>query len=88
MSVIRRRNRQVYFRVSEDEFQRFVELCNSAGARSISDLARSAIEKLLRESTDGPDGVVLERLKSIDDHLHDVDLTLRRLTQLLDNQDP
>ncbi len=51
MGVIRRRNRMVYFRVTEDEFVRLHELCSQSGARSISDLARGAIQELLDSRT-------------------------------------
>lgn len=47
MAVLRRRSRLVYFRVSEDEFQQLNDLCAASGARSISDLARQAIQKAL-----------------------------------------
>ena len=50
MSVIRPRNRLVYFRVSEDEYKQFNQLCKSAGARSISDLARNAMERMVNDS--------------------------------------
>jgi len=50
--MLRPRNRLVYFRVSEDEYQRFNELCVSTGSRSISDLARSAMQSMMQESSD------------------------------------
>jgi hypothetical protein len=40
----------VYFRISEDEFRQFVSVCEQAGARSVSDLARNAVQRLI---TDG-----------------------------------
>lgn len=50
MAVLKPRNRLVYFRVSEDEFQQFAGLCEKEGARSISDLARDAMHRLMSES--------------------------------------
>lgn len=41
----------VYFRVTEEEFVRLHELCSQSGARSISDLARDAIQELLEART-------------------------------------
>ena len=49
MAVLKPRERLVYFRVSEDEFRQFVGVCEQAGARSISDLARSAVQRLIAE---------------------------------------
>ena len=50
MAVLKPRERLVYFRISEDEFRQFVNVCEQAGARSVSDLARSAVQRLI---TDG-----------------------------------
>jgi hypothetical protein len=59
----------VYFRVSEDEFRQFVSVCEEAGARSVSDLARNAVQRLIadgrrhREDQDIDEKIrVLERL--------------------------
>jgi len=54
--VLRARTRVVYFRLSEDEFQRFSELCKDSSARSISDLARTIVRRALegRASTGEP----------------------------------
>ena len=49
MSVLKPRNRLVYFRVTEEEFQQLNHLCISRGARSISDLARSAVRNLMQD---------------------------------------
>ena len=43
------RERLVYFRVSEDEFRQFVSVCEQAGARSVSDLARNAVQRLIAD---------------------------------------
>ena len=50
MAVLKPRERLVYFRISEDEFHQFVGLCEKEGARSVSDLVRSAVQRLI---TDG-----------------------------------
>ena len=49
MAVLKPRERLVYFRVSEDEFRQFVSVCEQAGARSVSDLARNAVQRLIAE---------------------------------------
>ena len=49
MAVLKPRERLVYFRVSEDEFRQFVSVCEQAGARSLSDLARSAVQRLIAD---------------------------------------
>lgn len=57
MSVFKPRTRQVSFRMSEQEYERLRSHCVSVGARSISDLARSAVCQLMvppRERLDDP----------------------------------
>lgn len=69
MAVLKPRERLVYFRVSEDEFRQFVSICEQAGARSVSDLARSAVQRLIAEGQQQQENreveekmLVLERL--------------------------
>jgi hypothetical protein len=47
VAVLKPRERLVYFRISEDEFRQFVGVCEQEGARSVSDLARTAIQRLI-----------------------------------------
>lgn len=49
MAVLKPRERLVYFRVSEDEFRQFISVCEQEGARSVSDLARSAVQRLIAD---------------------------------------
>ena len=49
MAVLKPRERLVYFRISEDEFRQFVSVCELEGARSVSDLARSAVQRLIAD---------------------------------------
>ena len=67
MAVLKPRERLVYFRISEDEFHQFNSVCEQAGARSLSELARSAVQRLIadcnrdREDRD-PNVEMLEKL--------------------------
>lgn len=49
MAVLKPRERLVYFRISEDEFRQFTGVCEQAGARSVSDLARNAVQRLIAD---------------------------------------
>lgn len=60
MAVLKPRERLVYFRVSEDEFRQFVSVCEQAGARSVSDLARNAVQRLIAEGQRQRDGQELD----------------------------
>jgi hypothetical protein len=60
VAVLKPRERLVYFRVSEDEFRQFVSVCEQAGARSVSDLARNAVQRLIAEGQRQREGNELE----------------------------
>ena len=63
MSVLRPRNKIVYFRVSEEEFDRYSDLCRAYGARSLSELLRSAMDML--QNRDGNGGDLSARLAEL-----------------------
>lgn len=53
MPVLKPRNRLVYFRLSEEEYRRIAGMCETLGARSISDVARSAVIHLFEHPPGG-----------------------------------
>ena len=83
MAVLKPRNRLVYFRVSEDEFQQFVQLCQKEGARSISDLARDAMHRLVEANgaTNG-NGAPSPQVKILDKLIGEVSAQLQQLATL------
>ena len=60
MAVFKPRERLVYFRISEDEFRQFSSVCEQGGARSVSDLARSAVQRLIAEGQRQREGQEME----------------------------
>jgi hypothetical protein len=72
MAVLKPRNRLVYFRVSEEEFQLFTSMCQAEGARSISDLARVALQRLAHEHKGNSEDVFLEKLRLINEALNEL----------------
>ena len=81
MAVIRPRNRLVYFRVTEDEFRRFTQLCERHGSRSISDLIRDAMHRLLIEA-DQEDNGADSKVKALDKLIAEVSAQLQQLATL------
>ena len=73
MAVLKPRKRLVYFRLSEDEFQRISRLCESSGARSISELARLAVEEFAR--------AVAAEETALDCRLRDLERVLMELNE-------
>jgi hypothetical protein len=47
MPVLVKRSKMVSVRLSHDEFEELKEVCEALGARSISDLARTAMHRLM-----------------------------------------
>ena len=83
MPVLKPRNRLVYFRVSEDEFQEFTRVCESGAARSISDLARSATKLAATGANGGADEPVAVRLRKLDDLIGELALRVDQLAALV-----
>lgn len=77
MAVLKPRERLVYFRVSEDEFRQFVSVCEQAGARSVSDLARSAVQRLIAEGLRQREG------QEIDDKMRRLERLIAEVTEQL-----
>lgn len=86
MAVFKPRERLVYFRISEDEFRQFSSVCEQGGARSVSDLARNAVQRLIaegqrqREGQEMEDKIrVLENLiAAVTEQLHLLTMSQRR----------
>jgi len=74
MAVLKPRNRLVYFRVSEEEFQLFTSMCQTEGARSISDLARVALQRLAHDHKENgnTEDAFLEKLRLINAALNEL----------------
>jgi len=85
MAVLSPRNRLVYFRISEEEFQRFSQLCLSEGARSLSELARCAVQRIIDSSASSPDDPVNVRLKRLDGLIEELEIRTRQLNELVDD---
>jgi hypothetical protein len=60
VAVFKPRERLVYFRISEDEFRQFSSVCEQGGARSVSDLARHAVQRLIADGQQQREGQELE----------------------------
>ena len=83
MAVLKPRNRLVYFRVTEDEFQQLNHLCASTGTRSISDLARSAMRTLVRDDEHGHGDGVSDRLSLLETMVRGLDQKVAQLALML-----
>jgi hypothetical protein len=81
MAVLKPRERLVYFRISEDEFRQFVGVCEQEGARSVSDLARTAIQRLIADGDRHRNGDELaDKIQRLEQLMTSVTEQLRLLT--------
>ena len=84
MSVLKRRSRIVSFRLLEDEYRALENCCVSEGIRSISDLARSAVCRMIRRGNESVDQTLEEELGKLKGRMEGLDSELRRLGGLVE----
>jgi hypothetical protein len=84
MSVIKRKNKMVSFRLSDEEYDALRTVCESQGVRSLSDFARLAIENLLAGDGLPPQAAVESRLDALHSRVQVLDLAVGRLADLVD----
>ena len=75
MAITKPRNRTVLFRLTQQEYEMLQSACTANEARSLSDYAR---DRILRDAA-GPSS-----LAQIEAKLHDLSVSVERLTSLLD----
>lgn len=83
MAILKTRTRLVYFRISEDEFEQFGEICARSGARSISDLARMAIQQLMTDGGIPAAAKIDQALDRVAGVLGDLEIRLERVSASL-----
>ena len=71
----------ISFRLTADEYERFRELCNTCGTRSVSELARIAINSLLKQPAEVPAEALESRVAALEGRVNMLRMELKRLTQ-------
>ena len=85
MPVFKRRNRVVNFRMSEEEYKNLEQFCISRGARSISEIARSAVCELIDcEGESANFGSAAERMRALQQRVKQLDGEVKRLARLVE----
>ena len=75
----------ISFRVSEDEYAGLKSLCVNEGARSVSDMARDAVHRLVNNQT-RPDHHVESVVRVLQHRIEALDTEVKRLGMALDRQ--
>ena len=79
MAVLRPRNRVVYFRLSEEEYNRCLKSCEAGEAHNLSDLARTALQRWLAGGIQPPADHWQHRLHCIEQQLETITASLNHL---------
>jgi Ribbon-helix-helix protein, copG family len=65
-ALIKRRTKMVSIRLLDDEYRQLKELCETMGARSVSDLAREAMFRMLAPSGEPGQPGLEDRVRELD----------------------
>ena len=77
-ALIKRRTKMVSIRLLDDEYLQLKQLCAAIGARSVSDLAREAMFRMLHR----PNGNTTD--SNLEDRVRMLDQTVSRLGEKMD----
>ncbi len=75
------RSRMISFRLTAEEYDRFRELCFAHGIRSVSEMARAAINMLLQQPARAPQEALESRLAEVEGRLNMLSLQIKQLHQ-------
>jgi Arc/MetJ-type ribon-helix-helix transcriptional regulator len=75
------RSRMISFRLTEEEHERFRQLCFTRGIRSVSELARAAINMLLAEPKRATEDALESRVNELEGRIHILANELKRINQ-------
>jgi hypothetical protein len=84
MNVLKRRSRMVSFRLSEEEYESLRDICLTAGARSISDIARDAVHRLIGSGGEQKQDIETQ-LRLLHERVDLIDQEVRRLAGRLES---
>lgn len=82
MNALKRRSRMVSFRLSEEEYEGLKHICMTIGARSLSDIARDAVQRLLSNGTE-PKSYSDAQLRILYEKMDALDQEVKRLGALV-----
>ncbi|MBV9269279.1 MAG: ribbon-helix-helix protein, CopG family [Acidobacteriaceae bacterium] len=75
------RSKTISFRLSVEEYERFRNLCFVHGTRSVSEMARAAINLLLQEPNCAPQMALSSRVAELEARLQLLSSEIKRINQ-------
>ena len=82
MPMTNRMNRMVSFRLSEEEYDHVMQMLSDGSARSISDIARTAMSELIKHGDNTHRGDVLARVGQLEEEVAQLKDKLASLTSV------
>ena len=82
MSLLIRRSKMISFRLSPEEYQTLQSACLTQGVRSISDLARTAMQRVIAPTSQGDP--LAEEVRDLRDRVRKLSFELNRLSRLVE----
>ena len=83
MAVLKRRSKMISVRLSDREYQNLKALCAARGSRSLSDLARDAMNGLL-ENGNGSGSAEVSEVSRLNGRMTELESELKRLSKLME----
>ena len=83
MTILKRRDRVLLFRLTQDEYHGLLAASADRGARNLSDFARSELLGVIVAAQH--DTVLKDRLNNVEQRLTDMHSTMERMNSLLEN---
>jgi len=71
----------ISFRLTAEEYERFRDLCYTHGIRSVSEMARTAINMMLTQPSRAPQEALETRVSELESRLHLLSLEIKKLNQ-------
>jgi hypothetical protein len=75
------RTKMISYRISAKEYEQFQEFCSARGSASVSELARTAVNRLVRDPAYVPENLLESRLDELEAQLHLLSLELKRVKE-------
>jgi hypothetical protein len=83
--MIDRRSKMVSFRLSWEEYKALQQACSTAGVRSLSELARAAVQHIITGSLDGIS--LHDQVRELRDQVSQLSLDMERMSQRMDQRE-
>jgi len=81
--MVKRKTRTICFRVSEEDYQALQGCCAANGGRSVSEVARCAVQEFLASGADHTSNLTDHKLEGLSGRLNDLECAVERLAQVM-----